>query len=55
MCGNVSRQSAKRLTSKSIARWEARIRAIYTHWGFDRFLMRETEDGEEVLYYAKDI
>ena len=34
---------------------EARNRAIYAHWGFDRFLMRETEDGEEVLYYAKDI
>lgn len=34
---------------------ETRNRAIYSHWGFDRFLMSETEDGEEVLYYAKDI
>ena len=30
---------------------EARNRAIYRHWGFDRLLFRENE----ILYYGKDI
>ena len=34
---------------------EARNRAIYTHWGYTRLLFSAVEDGEEVLYYAKEI
>lgn len=34
---------------------EMRNRAIYSHWGFHEHLMTETEDGEEVLYYGKNI
>ena len=34
---------------------EARTRAIYTHWGYTRLLFSAVEDGEEVLYYAKEI
>ena len=32
---------------------EVRNRALYRHWGFDRFLF--SEDAGQVLYYAKDI
>lgn len=34
---------------------ETRNLGIYLHWGFDRFLMHEVEDGELVLYYGKDV
>ena len=34
---------------------ETRNRAIYTHWGYTHLLFTEVEDGEEVLYYAKDL
>lgn len=34
---------------------ETRNLAIYLHWGFMQFIMHEEEDGELVLYYAKDI
>ncbi|MBR5742843.1 MAG: GNAT family N-acetyltransferase [Clostridia bacterium] len=34
---------------------ELRNRAIYRHWGFDRFLFFEVEDGERVLYYEKTL
>lgn len=34
---------------------EARNLAIYLHWGFDRFLMHETEDDTLVLYYGKSL
>lgn len=34
---------------------EARNAAIYRHWGYDRLIHREMEDGELVLYYAKDL
>ena len=34
---------------------ETRNLAIYLHWGYTRFLFSEVEDGELVLYYAKDL
>lgn len=34
---------------------ETRNLGIYLHWGFDRFLMHEAEEGVLVLYYAKPI
>lgn len=34
---------------------ETRNLSIYLHWGFDRFLMHEEEDGALVLYYGKDL
>lgn len=34
---------------------EARNLAIYLHWGYRRLIRHEIEDGELVLYYAKDL
>ena len=34
---------------------ETRNLAIYLHWGFTEFVAQAMEDGEPVLYYAKDI
>lgn len=34
---------------------EARNLAIYLHWGYDIFVTSEIEDGELVLYYAKNL
>jgi len=34
---------------------ETRNLGIYLHWGYDTFVMSETEDDELVLYYRKDI
>lgn len=33
----------------------ARNLGIYLHWGYQDFVMSEMEDGELVLYYAKDL
>lgn len=34
---------------------EARNLAIYLHWGYRNFVTFEMEDGELVLYYAKEL
>ena len=34
---------------------ETRNLAIYLHWGYNRFVHTENEDGTLVLYYAKDL
>lgn len=34
---------------------ESRTLAIYQHWGYRRLLLSETDDGELILFYAKDI
>ena len=34
---------------------EARNLAIYLHWGYRSFVTFEMEDGELVLYYAKEL
>lgn len=34
---------------------ETRNLGIYLHWGYDVFVMSETEDDELVLYYRKEI
>lgn len=34
---------------------ETRNLGIYLHWGYDEFVMSETEDEELVLYYTKGI
>jgi len=44
----------KRLTIGVEAK-ETRNRAIYQHWGFTEHLLTEEEDGETVLYYAKEL
>ena len=33
----------------------ARNRGIYTHWGYVTPVMEITEDGEKVLYFAKEL
>lgn len=32
---------------------ETRTLGMYLHWGYDRFVMSEMDDGELVLFYAK--
>ena len=44
----------QRLTIGAEAR-ETRNLGIYLHWGFDKFLLCETEDEEPILYYGKDL
>lgn len=34
---------------------ETRNLAIYLHWGYDELVTAEQEDGELVLYYAKNL
>lgn len=34
---------------------ETRNLAIYLHWGYDRFVMSDVEDGELILYFAKEL
>ncbi len=34
---------------------EIRNRAIYEHWGYVNLIMEENQDGERVLYYAKEL
>jgi len=34
---------------------ETRNLSIYLHWGYDKFIMSETEEEELVLYYRKEI
>lgn len=44
----------RRLTIGVEAR-ETRNLALYLHWGFRAFVMAAQEDGELVLYYAKEL
>ncbi|MBR4941040.1 MAG: GNAT family N-acetyltransferase [Clostridia bacterium] len=34
---------------------ETRNLAIYLHWGYDKFIFSETDEGQLVLYYRKDL
>jgi len=34
---------------------ENRTQCIYQHWGYRRFLLSETDNGERILFYAKDM
>lgn len=34
---------------------ESRNLAMYLHWGYTRFVFSETDEGELVLYYQKDL
>jgi GNAT superfamily N-acetyltransferase len=34
---------------------ETRNLAIYLHWGYDKFVMSEIEEGALVLYYSKKL
>ena len=43
----------KRLTIGAEAK-ETRNLAIYLHWGYNEFITSAVEDGELVLYYAKN-
>lgn len=47
-------QGYEKLTIGVEAR-ETRNLAIYLHLGYDEFVMSEVEDGELVLYYAKEL
>lgn len=49
-----AQQGYRRLTIGVEAR-ETRNLAIYLHWGYREFVMAEVEDGELVLYYAKEL
>lgn len=47
-------RNIKRLTI-GVEAAETRNLGIYLHWGYDRFVMAEEEDGALVLYYGKDL
>lgn len=51
---NAKKQGIKELTIGVEAK-ETRNLSIYLHWGYDIFVMSETEDEEPVLYYRKKL
>lgn len=52
--GAAKRQEIQTLTIGVEAK-ETRNLGIYLHWGYDTFVMSETEDNELVLYYRKEL
>lgn len=38
-----------------VAAQETRNLAIYLHWGFEEFVLAQEEEGELILYYAKEL
>ena len=49
-----ARRGYQRL-SIGVEKKEKRNQAIYRHWGYDRPILTEVEDGELVLFFDKDI
>lgn len=49
-----AQQGFRRLTI-GVEASETRNLGIYLHWGYDRFVMSEIDDGELVLFYAKTL
>lgn len=49
-----AQQGLSRLTI-GVEASETRALAIYLHWGYDRFLMAEEDEGALVLFYAKEL
>ena len=50
-----ARQHGLRCLTIGVEAAETRNLAIYLHWGYQRFLMAEEEDGELILFYGKDL
>lgn len=50
-----ARQQGLRCLTIGVEAAETRNLAIYLHWGYNRFLMAEEEDGELILFYGKDL
>jgi GNAT superfamily N-acetyltransferase len=50
-----ARQSGYTSVTIGVEAKETRNLAIYLHWGYTRFICSEMDDGELVLYYAKDL
>ncbi len=50
-----ARQRGIRTLTIGVEAAETRNLGIYLHWGYDRFLMAEEDDGALVLFYGKDL
>jgi len=48
-----ARNRGYKLVTIGVEAKETRNLGIYLHWGYDKFIMHEIEDGELVLYYSK--
>lgn len=55
MIEQYAKQNAYQRLTIGVEEKESRNRAIYSHWGYNIDVMSEIEDGELVLYYAKDL
>ena len=54
MEAEAARRGYQRLTI-GVEEKEKRNQAIYRHWGYQRLVLTEVEDGETVFYLEKDI
>jgi len=48
-----SRDNGYQIATIGVEPWETRNLGMYLHWGYDRFVMSEIENGDLVLYYSK--
>ena len=58
MVKEMEREAARRgfrIITVGVDESEARNRAIYRHWGYDRLILSEVEDGERVLFFEKPL
>lgn len=55
MIEQYAKQNAYQRLTIGVEEKESRNRSIYSHWGYNIDVMSEIEDGELVLYYAKDL
>ena len=54
MEAEAARRGCRRLTI-GVEEKEKRNQAIYRHWGYERLVLTEVEDGETVFYLEKEI
>ena len=54
MEAEAARRGCQRLTI-GVEEKEKRNQAIYRHWGYERLVLTEVEDGETVFYLEKEI
>jgi len=54
MEAEAARRGYRRLTI-GVEEKEERNQAIYRHWGYERLVLTEVEDGETVYYFEKDL
>lgn len=52
---NYAKQNGYRRLTIGVEAKETRNLAIYLHWGYNEFVTSTIDDGELVLYYAKDL